>query len=679
MQRKKALSLCVIIVLTFACFTFLAKFIPQVQATTHVVNQCQFSGGIASLIAAGNLPTILAGIKNDDVNEVFIEVGGWNHDGTIGQTDTEVNQQTFIADCHTAGLTALFGIYNGFGDYTYPDCSSSTTRTNMKNAVSTILAYGWDGFENDMENVTGTNTAADVAAAWNGISVTCQNAGKIGAVYYGMNYPYSFPQESQLLPLLVNQNFIVTRFCPIDSANVTMYNEILNYMPSNVTWMPQIRDALEGSLSDSGVLETPESSIVFYTAEFGGTIPPSYRGAAVWSYPNITPTEWGELTSWNVWSNGQTGNQSPTFGVTSTPLSDLVFNTATSRMRGSIASPYINGAVSEISAYLRGNTSVTVNATCALYYVSNNGLVAQTNQVAVSLSTSYQLFNFTFSSPPSVLSGTQYYLEIWVNNTSGGNVYLGSSTASPGTGNNADYYSDSYTYGSSHTFPSTASLTQANFGPDCIYATLNTPTYTITVTSTYGLPTPTGIVTQGDNYVTDVISPSAGTTGTQYVCTGYSIDGGGLTAGSSYTFTNVQTNHTITYSWQTQYYLTVTSSYGTPNGQGWYNAMATANFNVTGSGYNFASWVGVGSGSYSGTALVASVTMNNPINETATWTGSTGQSGNNYIPPTTTPAFVIQPSPPISATTSMYTDLFWVVLAVIVLAVLLLIVTSPKK
>ena len=80
---------------------------------------------------------------------------------------------------------------------------------------------------------------------------------------------------------------------------------------------------------------------------------------------------------------------------------------------------------------------------------------------------------------------------------------------------------------------------------------------------------------------------------------------------------------TITGTYQTQYYLTVSSAYGSPTGQGWYNAGATASFGVTtpasggiGVQYVFSSW----SGSYSGSNNPGSVTMNGPITETASWT-----------------------------------------------------------
>ncbi len=73
-----------------------------------------------------------------------------------------------------------------------------------------------------------------------------------------------------------------------------------------------------------------------------------------------------------------------------------------------------------------------------------------------------------------------------------------------------------------------------------------------------------------------------------------------------------------------EYYLHVTvspSNYGTISpGSGWYSSgeyldlLASPN-----SGYAFSSWKGTGSGSYTGTSDSASITMNGPINETATF------------------------------------------------------------
>jgi hypothetical protein len=180
---------------------------------------------------------------------------------------------------------------------------------------------------------------------------------------------------------------------------------------------------------------------------------------------------------------------------------------------------------------------------------------------------------------------------------------------------NVDYWLSAPTNGyASNTYP------EPTLGQ--VYLVL-TNQYTITVTSAHGNPTSSGTVTQGGSFPTSVTSPVSGGTGIQYVCTGYSIDGGGSTAGTSYTFTNVQANHTITYSWQTQYYLTVSSTEGTTSGSGWYNSGAIATASVTpsvvvvgtGSQYMFNSW------SYdSGTNNASdSVTMNTFHTDTASW------------------------------------------------------------
>jgi hypothetical protein len=118
-------------------------------------------------------------------------------------------------------------------------------------------------------------------------------------------------------------------------------------------------------------------------------------------------------------------------------------------------------------------------------------------------------------------------------------------------------------------------------------------------------------------------------------------------SGSTYTYTNnpltgsnasqrwyastgtsgtISSSTTINPTYYHQYYLIVSSSYGSPTGQGWYNAGSLASFGVTtpasgGAGiqYAFTSWSGSGSGSYSGSSSSYSVTMNNAITETASW------------------------------------------------------------
>jgi hypothetical protein len=66
----------------------------------------------------------------------------------------------------------------------------------------------------------------------------------------------------------------------------------------------------------------------------------------------------------------------------------------------------------------------------------------------------------------------------------------------------------------------------------------------ITVTSSHDMPTASAWVTAGQDFATSVTSPDG-----IWTCTGYSIDGGGSVAGTSYTFINVQAKHTIVFNW----------------------------------------------------------------------------------------------------------------------------------
>ena len=83
------------------------------------------------------------------------------------------------------------------------------------------------------------------------------------------------------------------------------------------------------------------------------------------------------------------------------------------------------------------------------------------------------------------------------------------------------------------------------------------------------------------------------------------------------------TNTTYTANFRTQYYLTMAhGTGGTVNpSSGWRNSGVTVSINATPSAnYSFSSWAGTGTGSFSGTANPASITMGGPISETATFT-----------------------------------------------------------
>ena len=194
------------------------------------------------------------------------------------------------------------------------------------------------------------------------------------------------------------------------------------------------------------------------------------------------------------------------------------------------------------------------------------------------------------SSPQSGGAGTQYVYTSW-----------------------SDGGAQSHTY----TVPGSNQTVTANFKIQ----------YYLTVNSTYGSPTGQNWYDAGSTANFGVTTPASGGAGTQYVFTGWTGSGSGsYTGGNASSSVTMNNPITETASWKTQYYLTVNSTYGSPTGQGWYDAGSSASFGVTtpasggaGTRYVFMGWTGSGSGSYTGGSASSSVTMNNPITEAASW------------------------------------------------------------
>jgi hypothetical protein len=120
----------------------------------------------------------------------------------------------------------------------------------------------------------------------------------------------------------------------------------------------------------------------------------------------------------------------------------------------------------------------------------------------------------------------------------------------------------------------------------------------------------------GSTHTISTTSPQTVGPDTQYLWSSWS-DGGAI----SHTVTpTTTTNYTVNFT--TQYYLTMNAGAGgtvSPS-SGWYDSGTTTNISaIPSGGYTFTSWTGSGSGSYSGANNPASITMNGPITETASF------------------------------------------------------------
>jgi uncharacterized repeat protein (TIGR02543 family) len=123
----------------------------------------------------------------------------------------------------------------------------------------------------------------------------------------------------------------------------------------------------------------------------------------------------------------------------------------------------------------------------------------------------------------------------------------------------------------------------------------------------------------GASLTVEAISPSKVVEDkSRVVFTGWS---GSITSIEPKATVTVDTNKTLVANWKNQYYLKVSSEYGEPKGESWYDEGATASFSVTSPvglliQQVFDKW----SGDSTATTTTASFTMNSPKTVTAIWT-----------------------------------------------------------
>ncbi|MDZ7264819.1 MAG: cohesin domain-containing protein [candidate division KSB1 bacterium] len=195
------------------------------------------------------------------------------------------------------------------------------------------------------------------------------------------------------------------------------------------------------------------------------------------------------------------------------------------------------------------------------------------------------------------------------------------SVASPQVINNNQRYSfQSWSDQGSqtHTVSVTAAVTlTANFNAE----------YYLTVQSPHGNPQGNGWYKAGQTARFSVDATALEDSTTKRIFTSWTGAGAGSYSGTAREASVVMNGPiTETANWTTQYYVDIVSAQGHPFGNGWYNAGAVANFGVDSTiivqpkaHYQFRSWTGTGSGSYTGTSPKASITVNGPILERANW------------------------------------------------------------
>jgi M6 family metalloprotease-like protein len=263
------------------------------------------------------------------------------------------------------------------------------------------------------------------------------------------------------------------------------------------------------------------------------------------------------------------------------------------------------------------------------WYAADIGAFASIDTGFVSLGTGVQ-YGFTSwsgdasgtdytSSDPITMDGPKTATAIWQTQ-----YYLNIST-DHGTGGEGWFNADSYAYasldsgviagstGTQYVFTTwTGDATGTDYstsdsilmdGPKEAVANWKTQ-YFLTVDSAHGTTGGDGWYDSGTSAFASVDSGVvAGDTGTQYIFSSWGGDGSGSDHAASEAIT-MDGPKTTTANWETQYYLDISSAYGTTSGSGWYTADSTAiagldrdtHTTVIGIRYTFVRWGGDATG-----------------------------------------------------------------------------------
>gem|GEM_PF-2274866 len=195
-----------------------------------------------------------------------------------------------------------------------------------------------------------------------------------------------------------------------------------------------------------------------------------------------------------------------------------------------------------------------------------------------------------------------------------------------------------------------------------INATFTLDSYTLSVTSVWGTPGPSGVTTNIWNSPINasVNTPVSAGGYTQYVCSGYSGTGSAPSSGTSNSAAfNITNTSTLAWNWKTQYLYTAAAGLNgsiTAYSNGWYDA-GTPSVSVTAvpdNGYLFGSWTGAVTSTNNPLVMtvtnVVNVTANfiissNDVTSSANPNGSISPLGTVWVPYNGSTNFIITPNP----------------------------------
>ncbi len=627
--------------------------------------------GDRSLVANFNVSTVQATVQTNPSGRTFT-VDGTSYSAAQTFSWTPGSSHTISTTSTQSGATGTQYVWSGWSDgaaisHTVAPTSATTYTANFTTQYLLTMGAGAGGTVSPPSGYFTSGQSVNISASPNTGFTFSSWTGSGSGSFTGSTSPSSVTMSG---PITETANFSQSNIQTTVQTNPSGRNFTVDGTTYSTTltfsWIPGSSHTISTTSPQAGASGT---QYVWSNWSDGGAISHTVVPNNDTTYTANFTTQY--LLTTNAGTGGTVSPSSAFFNsgqgvsISATPNSGFTFSnwsgTGTGSFSGSTnpASVTMNGPITE-TANFTPNLQVSVQTSPTGHTFTVDGNTYSTTQTFSWIPGSSHTISTT--SPQSGATGTQYVWSSWsdggaishsvtpssnttytanfttqflltMNAGTGGTVSPASTffnsgqgvsiSATPNSGFTFSNWSGTGTGSfSGTTNPATVTMNgpiteTANFTPNIQVTVQTNPSgRTFTIDGTTYSTTQTLSWALGSSHTISTTSPQAGGTGTQFVWGNWS-DSGAI----SHTVSPSSAT-TYTANFVTQFLLTMnTGTGGTVSpASGFFNSGQGVNISATpNANFSFSGWTGSGSGSFTGSTNPASVTMNAPITETASF------------------------------------------------------------
>jgi len=241
-------------------------------------------------VLTDHLDDVVTDLENNNITIAFIFVGYWTAPATLTLEMTDEQITTVINALHTAGVKVLaWGENDGAIDV------SSANRNNLYSVIESLMAKGFDGYHDDIEDWT--TTLQDWIDYENNCTALLHGMGKL------MTAAVAFDWQQNTNPYLY-MDYIVSMFyssqskCEDPQGRAYWQENFGEYEGNN---KQPASPVIIGLMNYYGNEHSLAWQLEWVTNELDLDPHPQLAGFSIWLYEYMTPSDW---QTWKYWTTG---------------------------------------------------------------------------------------------------------------------------------------------------------------------------------------------------------------------------------------------------------------------------------------------------------------------------------------------------------------------------------------